>query len=119
MLPILLDSLFRKLSIPRLLHAISWCIDWSIVIGIIVWVHVGYVWSAVYPVVVKESVGFCHPHGLFVVLSARTGAVVKGSKLTETAVRKIAVSVFWASAMIHAVGFDCISCLAGTGPVKS
>ncbi len=97
-----------------LLHAIPRGIGWSIVIGIIVWVHVGYVRSAVYPVVVKEVVGFCHPHGLLVVLSSRTGAIVKGAKLTEAAVRKIAVSVFRTSSMIHAVCFDCISCFTGT-----
>ncbi|MDQ1262720.1 MAG: hypothetical protein QG575_1901 [Euryarchaeota archaeon] len=103
----------------RLLHAISRCISWSIIIGIIVWVHVGYVGSAVSPVIVKEAVGFCHPHGLLVVLSSRAGAVVKGPKFTEAAIRKMAISVFGTSAMIHAVGFDCIFCLAGTGPIKS
>lgn len=106
--------LFHYWLFSQLLHAISRCIGWLIVIGIIVGVHAGYVRSAIYPVVVKEAVGLCHPHGLLIILSSRTGAVVKGAKLTETAVRKIAVSVFRTSSMIHAVGFDCISCFTGT-----
>jgi len=111
------SCLFRRNSSLQLLHAISRCISWPIVIGVIIRVHIGH-W-AVSPVAVKEVVGLCHPQGLLVVFSSRAGSVVKGAKLTEAAVRKIAISVFRTSTMIHAVGFDGISRLAGAGPVKS
>jgi hypothetical protein len=111
--------LFRRISSPLLLNAISRCVGWPIVIGVIVLVHIGRVRCAVSPVAVKEAVGLCHPHGLLVVFSSRASSVVKGSKLTEAAVREIAVSVSGTSAMIHAIGFDCIFCLAWAGTIKS
>ena len=103
----------------RLLHAISLCISWPIVIRISVRVHIGQVRRPVPPVTVKETVGLCHPHGLLVVFSSRTGAVVKGAKLTEAAVWEMTESVFRTSTVIHAISFYCVSCLAGSRTVKS
>lgn len=47
-----------QLSDPELLHAISWRIDRSIIIGIIIGIQVGNVRRAVNAIVVQKAISF-------------------------------------------------------------
>jgi hypothetical protein len=43
---------------PELLRAISRSIDWSIVIGIIIWIQVWNVRRAITAIIIQEAIGF-------------------------------------------------------------
>ena len=58
---------------------------------------------------IKEGIGLCHPDGILVVCPARTGSIVEGLQIAISPIREIAVSFFWTSSMVDAVGFKRIS----------
>jgi hypothetical protein len=56
-------------------------------------------------IAIQESICFCLPHHLLVILLAGTGSIVEGPEIAVRTVREIAVTVFGASSVVHAI--DC------------